>query len=246
MFPRPANPSAAGRAPGLLRRALRAVQVARAVVRVVKRRVRNAMAPAARICRVALEPVGHSNERDEVTASWDGVQLRCTVILGGTARRERRPAPAPVEGPRLPLPPVRATARFGGIIWMSASAAHAIGRLEARLIAFAEHGLLAPAADLLRPPAAEPVPIPRRFCSWPDRPPVQRVPLSPYDLWRLYLQAQPDPVETAAPIRPATPPARRPSAHRRHQHAPQPRTYRRAWRYPRASPTPLAAHPRAA
>jgi hypothetical protein len=200
------------------------------------------MAPAARICRVALEPVGHSNERDEVTASYDGVQLRCTVVPGETARRERRPAPPPGEGPC----PVRATARFGGIIWMSASAAHAIGRLEARLIAFAEHGLRAPAADLLRPPAAEPIPIPRRFCSWPDRPAVQRVPLSPYDLWRLYLQAQPDPVETTAPIRPATPPARRPSPHCRHQHAPQPRTYRRAWRYPRASPSPSAAHSRAA
>jgi hypothetical protein len=173
------------------------------------------------------------------------VQLRCTVILGGTARRERRPAPAPVEGPRLTLPPARATARFGGIIWMSASAAHAIGRVAARLIAYGEHGLLAPAADLLRPPAAEPVPIPRRFCSWPDRPPAQRVPLSPYDLWRLYLQAQPDPVESTAGVRPAPSRPRRPASCRHHP-APQPRANRRAWRYPRASPSASAAHSRAA
>jgi hypothetical protein len=240
LFP-PATPPAAGRAPGLLRRALRAVQVARAVVRVVKRRVRNAIAPAARICRVALEPVGHLPERGEVTASWDGVQLRCTVVLGETARRERRPRPPPAEGPCT----ARATARFGGVIWMSASAAHAIGRVEARLIAFDEHGLLAPAADLLRPSDPEPIPIPRRFCAWPDRPAVQRVPLSPYNLWLLYLQAQPEPVETAAPIRLAPSRPRRPASCRHHP-APQPRTCRRAWRYPRASPPRPAAHSRAA
>jgi hypothetical protein len=224
---------------------MRAVQVARAVVRVVKRRVRRAVAPAVRACRIALEPVGHSAERGEVTAAWEGLQLRCSVTLGGTTRRERQPRARPVEGPRLTLPPVRATARFGGVIWMAASAAHAVGRAEARLIAFAEHGLLAPAPDLLRPPAAEPIPIPRRFCSWPDRQPVQRVPLSPYDLWLLYLHAQPDPVEATAPVPPASSRPRRP-APCRHRPAPQPRAYRRAWRYPRASPPRPAAHPRAA
>jgi hypothetical protein len=219
---------------------LRAVQVARAVVRVVRKRVRRAVAPAVRARWIALEPVGHSPERGEVTAAYDGVQLRCTVMLGGTTRRERRSGPPPGEGACT----ARATARFGGVIWMAASAAHAIGRAEARLTAFRGHGLLAPAPDLLRPPAAEPIPIPRRFCSWPDRQPVQRVPLSPHDLWLLYLHAQPDPVETSAPVRPAPSRPRRPAPTR--CHARQPRAYRRAWRYPRASPPPPAAHPRAA
>jgi hypothetical protein len=245
MFSRPATPSAAGTTPGLLRRAFSALRAAVDAVRPKAKRVRkpasahrSVAAPPAPALRLRLEATGQAPGSGAVTASWDGQPLRCSVVLG-TIPREHVPktaAAGEVVAPRCSLPGARATCRWAGASYMKTRLGHAVGRVQVRLLAFRERGLLAPAPDLLLPPTSGAIPLAKRYSLRRDPPAAQAM-----SIWADPTVCNPRP-KRASSSRPSSRPLphhrpRRPGTRLARPAQPQP--YRqRACPAARASPRP--------
>jgi hypothetical protein len=261
MFLRFATPPAAGRSPGLLRRAYRAVQVAVAVTRVVRRRIgslppapvpvrppaprrarpTNAVQGARPDFRLRLEPTGHSFDQGEVSASLGGEPVRCRVVLEDRPGGKRRPEPVPATAPADTSAAMSATGHFGGLILMLASAAHAVGRVQVRLLAFRERGLLGPMLPgLIRPPSAPVLSAALRHRSIPaERPSARTLTIVCLDRVLRQQLIGPDPRPHRSHARPRPIPLRpisaRPCAASRSRRRNPPPC---AWGHARASPRP--------